>query len=62
MIGQGCRNYDLNCIAFFDPSKALRMPYFDTLLHDSSVLDFLIKAVGLERVMLGSDMPFPMMI
>ena len=59
VIGRMRRNYDLNRETLFDPSKALRMLYFDTLLHDSSVLDFLIKAVGLERVMLGSDMPFP---
>ena len=33
--------------------------YYDTVIHDPSVLSFLIEQVGYERVMLGSDMPFP---
>jgi aminocarboxymuconate-semialdehyde decarboxylase len=33
--------------------------YYDTLLHDPAALKFLLDLVGAERVMLGSDMPFP---
>jgi aminocarboxymuconate-semialdehyde decarboxylase len=33
--------------------------YFDTVLHDKNALSFLIDTVGSERVMMGSDMPFP---
>ena len=33
--------------------------YFDSLVHDASKLDFLIKLVGADQVMLGSDYPFP---
>ena len=35
------------------------MLYYDTLLHDPDALAFLIRAVGIDRIMLGSDMPFP---
>ena len=33
--------------------------YYDTLLHDPAALAFLIDAVGVDRIMMGSDMPFP---
>ena len=34
--------------------------YFDSLVHDASKLDYLIKLVGADQVMLGSDYPFPL--
>lgn len=34
--------------------------YYDTITHDAAALDFLIKQVGAERVMLGSDYCFDM--
>jgi len=34
--------------------------YFDTLVHDEAALRFLIDAVGIHRLALGSDYPFPL--
>ncbi len=42
-----------------DPEAALRAMYFDTLVHDARTLRFLADMVGADRLMLGSDMPFP---
>ena len=42
------------------PSKYLDRVYFDSLVHSDRVLDFLTELVGTERVMLGSDYPFPL--
>ena len=52
-------NYALHKDTLFDPEKALSMMYYDTLVHDPTALDLLIKMVGIEKIMLGSDMPFP---
>lgn len=42
------------------PSEQLRKLYFDTVLHSSESLRFLIDFVGAEQVVLGSDYPFEM--
>src|ERR1022692_861025 len=42
-----------------DPVKALAHIYTDTILHDARVLKFVIEIMGTERLMMGSDMPFP---
>lgn len=42
------------------PRKYLSKMYFDSLVHDPAKLDFLIKLVGADQVMLGSDYPFPL--
>jgi len=34
--------------------------YLDTLVHDSSSLDFLIDIFGTDRLALGTDYPFPL--
>jgi aminocarboxymuconate-semialdehyde decarboxylase len=34
--------------------------YFDSLVHDASKLDFLIKLVGADQLALGTDYPFPL--
>ncbi|MFZ0669090.1 MAG: hypothetical protein WAM50_02035, partial [Pseudolabrys sp.] len=33
--------------------------YTDTILHDSRVLRFVVEIMGTDRLMMGSDMPFP---
>lgn len=43
-----------------DPGSYLGKLYFDSLVHDPSALDNLIKAAGREHVMLGTDYPFPL--
>ena len=42
-----------------DPVAALNAIYTDTVLHDARVLKFVIEMIGSERLMMGSDMPFP---
>lgn len=42
-----------------DPVEALDRIYTDTVLHDPRVLRFVITMMGADRIMLGSDMPFP---
>lgn len=34
--------------------------YFDTITHDPAALRYLVERVGVERVVLGTDMPFDM--
>ncbi|MCZ4603706.1 amidohydrolase family protein [Streptomyces sp. Lzd4kr] len=43
-----------------EPSSYLKQLYFDSLVHDPYVLRELLRAVGPERVLLGSDFPFDM--
>ncbi len=42
------------------PRKYLSRMYFDSLVHEPSKLDFLVRLVGADQVMLGSDYPFPL--
>ncbi len=42
-----------------DPAEALSLIYTDTIEHDPRVLRFVVEMMGADRVMLGSDMPFP---
>lgn len=42
------------------PSELLRRVHLDTVLHDPTTLDLLIRWAGAERVVLGTDYPFPM--
>jgi len=42
-----------------DPAEALGLIYTDTILHDVRVLKFVVEMIGTERLMMGSDMPFP---
>ena len=42
------------------PSDYLRRFRFDTVCHSDAILDFLVRLVGADRVMLGSDYCFDM--
>lgn len=42
------------------PSDFVRRFTYDTITHDKEALRFLVERVGSDRVMLGSDYPFPM--
>lgn len=44
----------------FSPRKYLDRMYFDSLVHDAATLQFLVDLVGIERIALGSDYPFPL--
>ena len=42
------------------PSEYLKSLYFDTIVHSVSALDYLIKVVGADRVVIGTDYPMAM--
>ncbi|HVF47819.1 MAG TPA: amidohydrolase family protein [Pyrinomonadaceae bacterium] len=42
------------------PRRYLSRMYFDSLVHEPATLDFLLKLVGADQVMLGTDYPFPL--
>jgi aminocarboxymuconate-semialdehyde decarboxylase len=42
------------------PRRYLSRMYFDSLVHEPAKLDYLIRLVGADQVMLGSDYPFPL--
>lgn len=42
------------------PRRALGRLWFDTIVHDGNALSYLVRTVGPERLLMGSDWPFPM--
>jgi aminocarboxymuconate-semialdehyde decarboxylase len=42
-----------------DPDAALATMYYDTIVQDPRTLRYLADIVGADRLMMGSDMPFP---
>ncbi|HEX8369893.1 MAG TPA: amidohydrolase family protein [Pyrinomonadaceae bacterium] len=43
-----------------NPRDYLGKIYFDSLVHDAAMLDYLVKLAGAEKVALGTDYPFPL--
>ncbi|HEX8248637.1 MAG TPA: amidohydrolase family protein [Pyrinomonadaceae bacterium] len=43
-----------------NPRDYLGKIYFDSLVHDRPMLDYLVKLAGAEKVALGTDYPFPL--
>ncbi len=40
--------------------KYIGQVYTDSLVHDEAALDYLVNTVGIDKVLLGSDYPFPL--
>ena len=40
--------------------KYLGKFWVDSLVHDADALDFLIKKIGVDKIALGTDYPFPL--
>jgi aminocarboxymuconate-semialdehyde decarboxylase len=59
MIGRLKRNHAIHPNAYADPEAALRSVYFDTIVFEEQALRYLVDFAGPERVLLGSDYPFP---
>jgi aminocarboxymuconate-semialdehyde decarboxylase len=59
VIGRLRRNYSLDKDKLGDPDAALGAMYYDTIVQDTRALRYLADIVGADRVMMGSDMPFP---
>ena len=58
LIGRLRRNHQITP-GNANPAEGLALLYTDSILHDPRVLRFVIEMIGADRVMLGSDMPFP---
>jgi aminocarboxymuconate-semialdehyde decarboxylase len=58
IIGRLKRNHKITP-GIGDPVEGLGMLYTDTVVHDPRVLRFVVEMIGADRIMLGSDMPFP---
>ena len=60
----GCSDTPKNMGAAVDndknPRHYLGKFYLDSLVHDADALRSLIRLVGVERIALGSDYPFPL--
>jgi aminocarboxymuconate-semialdehyde decarboxylase len=42
-----------------DPVAGLAALYTDTIVHDPRILKFVVEMLGTDRLLMGSDMPFP---
>jgi aminocarboxymuconate-semialdehyde decarboxylase len=58
VLGRLQRNYKITP-GVADPAEALGLLYTDSIVHDPRVLRFVVEMIGADRVMMGSDMPFP---
>lgn len=58
-LGRLVRNFTISQGRYADPRKGFEAMYFDSCVLDSDALEFLARKAGAERIMLGSDMPFP---
>ena len=58
-LGRLKRNHALAPDKLADPEDGARRLYYDTVMFDPDALEFLVKKMGGDRVMLGSDQPFP---
>lgn len=59
VLGRLIRNHLLNPQTTADPVESFSRLYFDSVIFDQQALSFLVSRVGAERVLLGSDFPFP---
>ena len=59
MLGSLARNHDLHPDATADPLAGFKTLYFDSVLFEAEALKCLAALAGPERIMLGSDYPFP---
>ena len=59
LIGRLARNRDIHPGEYADPVAGFAKLYFDSVLFDPRALRYLSEIVGAEKIMLGSDYPFP---
>jgi aminocarboxymuconate-semialdehyde decarboxylase len=59
MLGRLARNVEIPGHDYADPVEGFKKLYFDSVLFDPKALTFLSNLVGAEKIMLGSDYPFP---
>jgi aminocarboxymuconate-semialdehyde decarboxylase len=59
MLGRLIRNAAIHGEEYGDPRAGFEKLYFDSVMFDPDALAFLCLKAGHDRVMLGSDYPFP---
>ena len=58
-LGRLRRNHAIHPGKYADPMDGFRRLYFDTVLFEARALRFLCDVAGADKVLLGSDHPFP---
>ena len=58
-LGRLARNHQIGQGKYADPRKGFEAMYFDSCVFDADSLEYLVKKASSDRVMLGSDHPFP---
>lgn len=58
-LGRLARSHRASQGKYADPRQGFATMYFDTCVFDTDSLEYLARKAGVERVMLGSDAPFP---
>lgn len=59
VLGRLVQNHLLDPDGTADPVESFAHLYFDSVVFDTAALEFLVRKVGAQRVLLGSDYPFP---
>ena len=59
MLGRLLRNVEIHPGQYADPAEGFERLYFDTVVFDPDALRYLVAKAGADKVMLGSDYPFP---
>lgn len=58
-LGRLKRNHALAADSLADPGAGFRRLHFDTVVFEPVALRYLVAVAGADRIMLGSDYPFP---
>ena len=58
-LGRLARNHQIAQGKYADPRKGFAAMYFDSCVFDADALEYLAKKAAPQRIMLGSDQPFP---
>lgn len=59
VLGRLARNHAMNPDTTRDPVESFQRLYFDSVVFDPAALGLLVGKAGADRVLLGSDYPFP---
>ncbi|MBT3534242.1 MAG: amidohydrolase [Rhodospirillaceae bacterium] len=59
MLGRLARNVEIHPGKYADPVAGFKQLYFDSVLFAPNALNYLCSCCGHDRIMLGSDYPFP---
>ena len=59
VLGRLARNFTISQGKYADPRQGFAALYFDSVVFDRDAFEFLAGKAGPGKIMLGSDMPFP---